>query len=172
MRRTEYIGSNWDSIPKNCRLCTKSDTRSPGRPTWRMCAGPRETRRDSKSPSRPRSRRTLCACASAAARRGRPAVERCALSARTKRSPWQRLDGVSDVLAGGLTANPPGPYASRGLLASVLRTFHGSQRRNFLVQLLGASKDAMTILFTTHDADFVRASGAEVFSMDRIFSLS
>ena len=59
----------------------------------------------------------------ATARRGRPAVEPRALSARAKRSPWQRLDGVSGVLGKAAFGHPPGPYAFRGLLASALRAF-------------------------------------------------
>ena len=42
--------------------------------------------------------------------------------------------------------------------------------RSFLALLLKKSEDSKVILFTSHDADFVSSSGAEVLSMDRIFS--
>ena len=67
--------------------------------------------------------------------RGRPAVERCALSARTKRSPhngWTAFRMSLQVAFG----HPPGPYAFRGLLASALRAFPSSQRPfRFMIRL-------------------------------------
>ena len=70
----------------------------------------------------------FCACALRLRHgRGRPAVERCALSARTKRSPHTGWTAFRVSLQAAF-GHPPGPYASRGLLASVLRTFPGSQR--------------------------------------------
>ena len=61
--------------------------------------------RTSKSHLRTRSRRTRCSCASAAARRGRPAhrATRIADARQTLDTQW--LNGVLAVLAGGL--RPP-----------------------------------------------------------------
>ena len=131
-KRRLVTASEARCLNRRCGAGTRRQCKPFAQMDCRMCAGPSlcATGRPSHPCALGWSRRTLL-CLRLRLRHGRghfSAVERCALSARTKRSPHTGWT-VFRVSLRAAFSRPQGPYASRGPLASALRAFPSAQRK-------------------------------------------